>query len=525
MAVILSIVVFVFVLGLVILIHELGHFIFAKRANILCHEFSLGMGPILWSKRYGEPLYCVRAIPIGGYVMMSGEEIDDEFVKAGEQVRLAFNSQNLIEKIILDIDDEKYEDYELVTIKEIDLRGIDGKPLTLNEYEVIRNAFYVVKKRELQVSPADRGFNSKTKWQRFLAIVAGPAMNFVLAFFVFLFVNLVVGFPVTDTSVIGQVIENQPAENVLQAGDKVLFIDGIETKTWEDVSETLDLFPGKRVVEFTVLRDGETEFNLLVKPIIHFYSAGFISDPDTINELVIAGISEEIQAGLGSDLENGDVITHVDGNAVTNWNMVIFYVEANAKLNNPDDDIKNQKKEPIEFTVLRDGAEVTALVTSPYSSDLLESQGLSAVDSSIGIAPDMKFDFIKSIGGGFADIGSASMMIFTTLDLLFNSYEVNVGNLAGPVGIFSITSDALSQGFITLMMWVGLLSVNLGVINLLPIPALDGGRLVFLGYEAITTKKPNKRVENTLHYVMYLMLMGLFVFITYNDILRLLNIK
>ena len=257
----------------------------------------------------------------------------------------------------------------------------------------------------------------------------------------------------------------------------------------------------------------------------HFYSAGFISDPDTINELVIAGISEEIQAGLGSDLENGDVITHVDGNAVTNWNMVIFYVEANAKLNNPDDDIKNQKKEPIEFTVLRDGAEVTALVTSPYSSDLLESQGLSAVDSSIGIAPDMKFDFIKSIGGGFADIGSASMMIFTTLDLLFNSYEVNVGNLAGPVGIFSITSDALSQGFITLMMWVGLLSVNLGVINLLPIPALDGGRLVFLGYEAITTKKPNKRVENTLHYVMYLMLMGLFVFITYNDILRLLNIK
>mgnify|MGYP000854438177 CR=1 FL=1 len=88
------------------------------------------------------------------------------------------------------------------------------------------------------------------------------------AFFVFLFVNLVVGFPVTDTSVIGQVIENQPAENVLQAGDKVLFIDGIETKTWEDVSETLDLFPGKRVVEFTVLRDGETEFNLLVKTII-----------------------------------------------------------------------------------------------------------------------------------------------------------------------------------------------------------------------------------------------------------------
>lgn len=525
MSVILSIVVFVFVLGLVILIHELGHFIFAKRANILCHEFSLGMGPILWSKRYGETLYCVRAIPIGGYVMMSGEEIDDEFVKAGEKVRLVFNNQNLVEKIILDIDDEKYEDYELVTIHEIDLRGLDGKPLTLNGYEVLRNAFYVVKKREMQVSPVDRGFNSKTKLQRFLAIVAGPVMNFVLAFFVFLFVNLVVGFPVTDNTEVGTVVENQPAENILQAGDEILYIDGTATNDWQDVSDVLDLYPGKRAVEFVVKRDGETITLPLVKPIIHFYSAGFISDPDSINELVIAGISDEIKAGLGSELENGDVITKVDGHDVTNWNMVIFYVNANAVSNNPNDDVKNQKKEPIEFTVLRDGTELTVEVTNPYSSDLLVSQGLSAVDSSIGIAPTMKFNLFKSIGGGFADIGSASLMIFTTLDLLFNSYEVNVGNLAGPVGIFSITSDALSQGFITLLMWIGLLSVNLGVINLLPIPALDGGRLVFLGYETITTKKPNKRVENTLHYVMYLLLMGLFVFITYNDILRLLNIK
>ena len=116
-------------------------------------------------------------------------------------------------------------------------------------------------------------------------------------------------------------------------------------------------------------------------------------------------------------------------------------------------------------------------------------------------------------------------MIFNTIGLLFSNENVGVGDLAGPVGIYSITSTALSGGIFTLLGWVGLLSVNLGVINLLPIPALDGGRLVFLGYEAITTRKPNKRIENTLHYAMYLMLLGLFVYITFNDILRLFNLK
>ena len=109
MSVLFSIIVFIFVLGLVIVIHELGHFIMAKRANILCHEFSLGMGPIVWSKRVNETLYCVRAIPIGGYVMMAGEEVEDEVVKVDKDVRLIFDDFNNVEKIILDVDDEKYD--------------------------------------------------------------------------------------------------------------------------------------------------------------------------------------------------------------------------------------------------------------------------------------------------------------------------------------------------------------------------------------------------------------------------------
>ncbi|MBU1020633.1 MAG: site-2 protease family protein, partial [Firmicutes bacterium] len=111
-----NILVFIFVLGLVILIHEFGHFIMAKRANILCHEFSLGMGPVLWSKRVGETVYAVRAIPIGGYVMMAGEEIEDEVVKVGSEVRLVFDDFENVVKIILDHADEKHAEYLKVTV-------------------------------------------------------------------------------------------------------------------------------------------------------------------------------------------------------------------------------------------------------------------------------------------------------------------------------------------------------------------------------------------------------------------------
>src|SRR6056297_2727891 len=180
--VILNILVFVFILGLVILIHEFGHFVMAKRANILCHEFSLGMGPILWSKRKGETLYCVRAIPIGGYVMMAGEEVDQEMIKVGQEVRLQTDDYGQVVKIILNTKDEAYMDLDLVTIENKDLTGKNNEPLYINDYLVKRDAFFVLKDRELQVSPDERNFGSKTKMQRFLSIVAGPVMNFVLAY-------------------------------------------------------------------------------------------------------------------------------------------------------------------------------------------------------------------------------------------------------------------------------------------------------------------------------------------------------
>ena len=533
MGVLVSILVFVFVLGLVILIHEMGHFIFAKRAGILCHEFSIGMGPIIYGKRIGETLYAIRAIPIGGYVMMSGEEVNDEFVKVGQQVRIQLDPTGVIEKIILDIEDEQYEGFELVTIQTLDLQGVDGGSLHLNEYTVKRDAFYVMKKGELQISPYDRSFNSKTKWQRFLAIFAGPAMNFILAFFVFVLLSMIIGFVVEDSTVIGSVNSDYAASQQFQVGDEIIKIDGIDTTTFEEVSNELDKRPDDRVRVITVIRDG-AEVEIAVIPEIVFVTLGFrsyvLQEGDTISssELYIGTISEGTFAEAAGFMEQ-DLILSVNDTDVDTWNDLIFEIDKNAVANNG---LKTENKIPLVFVVSRDGEEVTLTIgpdtisgqPAPYSKELLESQNIPLVTTRIGIGAETEFNFLKSIGGGFRGVLSSATVIAVTVDQLFNNPEVDASMLAGPVGIYSITQSALRDGFLSLLNWIGLLSVNLGVINLLPIPALDGGRLVFLGYEAVTNKKPNKKFENSLHYVMFLLLMGFIVYVTYNDILRLLNI-
>ena len=508
--VLFNIIVFIFVLGLVILIHELGHFVMAKRANILCHEFSIGMGPILWSKRINETLYCIRAIPIGGYVMMAGEEIQDEVVKEGQTVRLVFDDFSNVEKIIIDHENEKYEQYEKVTVYNVDLRGENNEPLQLNDYTVKRDAFYVFKKRELQIAPIERSFESKTKMQRFLAMFAGPFMNFVLAFFIFILVNLIVGFPDMENTVVGALESDYPAAKELVEGDKVISIDRVNVYNWDDISNELNENPTDRLVEFVVLRDG-VEKTVYITPVIFFYSVGFHSKEGVINELALGEVNVETRAGKAGFLED-DVILTIDAVTMNTWSDVA------ASFND------NIYGDEMIVEVLR-GTETVSIDITPYNHDLVLSQGLEIVDSFVGISPIYEFDFFRSFGASIDDIKASAMMIFTTLDLLFSNEQVGVGDLAGPVGIYSITSRALSAGFISFLTWTALLSVNLGVINLLPIPALDGGRLVFLGYEVITTKKPNRRVENTLHYAMYVMLMGLFIYITFNDILRLFNIR
>lgn len=524
--VIVNILVFLLTLSFVIVLHELGHFLMARRAGILCHEFSLGMGPVLWQTKKGETMYSIRAIPLGGYVMMAGEEIEQDAVKVGRQVRIGFDG-DAIDTIVLDVHDDAYDTLEQVTVDTVDLKGEGGAPLTLNEYEVKRDAMIVIASRKMQVAPADRSFNGKTVGQRFGAIFAGPFMNFLLAVVVFFVVNLIVGFPDTDTTLIGYVNDDLPAAEEMQVGDRITAINGTPVTTWEDLQEAMDLHQDDRTIEFTIVRDDATITTTLT-PVFYFYNVGLHSADGDIDDLAVGPVAEDTFADKIGLLE-GDRLQTINGTAVTTWDEV-----ADALLLMAEE--PHKASNVYTFEVLR-GDDLVTLTNKesgtddyeqPYNEAFLETQNVPVMAMRIGISPEYTFHLGRSLTGSVVDFGASASIIFTTLRLLFDSEGagaiVGVDDLAGPLGIYQITSTALSQGFVSLLQWVGLLSVNLGIVNLLPIPALDGGRLVFLGYEAVTRRKPNQKVENTLHYVMYILLLGLFVFITFNDLLRLFNL-
>ncbi|AIO17911.1 Regulator of sigma-W protease RasP [Candidatus Izimaplasma bacterium HR1] len=517
--VLVNILVFVLSLSTVIILHEVGHFVMARRAGILCHEFSLGMGPVIWKKKIGETLYSVKLIPIGGYVMMSGEEIEDEIIKVGESVRLDFEG-DIVSKIILDHEDERFENLLKVTVEKIDLKGQNKKPLYINEYEVKQDAFYVMKNRELQIAPYDRGFNSKTLWQRFLAIFAGPGMNFILALVVFLFVNLIVGFPNMDETAIGTVGATYPAGGVIEVGDVITEVEGVSVSTWDELSRELDKNAANRDLDIVVIRDGE-EMDLELTPILYFFTLGLHSNESAVEDLTIAEVPEGTKA-YEAGFVGGDQLVSIDGVDLTDWASVIVAIDTLSEEAYVEGKL-------VEIEVLREDVVLTLEISEPYSKIFLETQNISVVDARIGISPEYNFNFGQAVLGSFSDVVDSSKMIFTTIGLLIDNDDAGAGvgveNLAGPLGIYQITSAALSNGFISLLSWIGLLSVNLGIINLLPIPALDGGRIVFLGYEAITRRKPNRKFENTLNYIVFVLLMGFFIFITYNDILRLFNIN
>ncbi|MBO5711609.1 MAG: site-2 protease family protein, partial [Acholeplasmatales bacterium] len=280
-AVVLSIIAFVFILGTIILIHEGGHFLFAKRAGILCHEFSLGMGPVVWKKKVGETTFCLRAIPIGGFVSMAGEEVTSELIKTGEEIGLNLDENGKVTEIILD---EKMECQVRGPIADLDLYGKEGNALYINlntggqnqYFEVKRDAFYIFSpKKSMQITPYDRSFESKSLLDRFLTIFAGPFMNFVLAIFIYLIVSFASGVPNYDSNVIGGVTDGYNSYGILESGDQIVSLDGQTVTSWNDLSKVLDERYKEYDTEIDVVyvRDG-VEYQATLNVVVAINSIG-----------------------------------------------------------------------------------------------------------------------------------------------------------------------------------------------------------------------------------------------------------
>lgn len=506
-----NILLFLIVLTVIISIHELGHFLLAKRAGILIHEFSIGMGPAIISRKKGETSYSLRAIPLGGYVAMSGENGDNALINVGSIIGVNLNEIGLIKEIILD--QSICKPLIVGEVLSFDLFGKDLKELfieiktedqEIHKYQVTRDAKYLyAKKKEIQITPEESSFSSKSILDRFLVLFFGPLMNFILAIILLFMVAIIQGKPLTNNVV------NDSTNPSLLKGDIITEINNIPVSNIDEIRTALESVNG-HFVETTVIRNGETKVIDVYLTLV-LQNIGIVNSTQPLyqDDLYIAGLGGKAKA---AGLNVGDKILSVDDGSgavlVNTWSELLEIA-------------RNYESDQITLVVLRKGEEKT-ITYEVLSEDVLSAIGTEKVSIRMGFTLGYAFDLLYTFTYPFTQFGGSVTEMVATLGLLFNPNSgVGVSDLAGPVGIFSLVSNAAAGGFISLIGFVAFLSVNIGLMNLLPIPALDGGRLIFLGYEAITKKKIPAKFELWVNNAFFFLLLGLFVFVTWNDILRL----
>ncbi len=536
--IILGIIVFIIVMGILVLVHEAGHFLVAKKAGILCHEFSIGMGPVIFQKKKGETVYSIRLFPIGGYVSMAGEEVEDNILKGVQKVKLVINEQNIVEKIIVNLENPKYADLPIYDVVSYDLIGtkdtledelfIEVK----NEEQAIK---YVVKrdclinfekKVEIQIAPYDRNFVNKPWANRFLSVLAGPLMNIVLAIVIFFLLGLFVGYADTKHTEIGEVsiVENS-GNDQLKEGDRLTSINGIPLTDWNSIGDALAQVDLAKTPQIALKVEGREE-TIYINPSVFVYSIEMAFKVDGTDEPIVGeySASNEKTKSYKSGLRKGDKIIKIEaGQKILDTNITKSSILA--FFNSPEleegQDVKITYERLDENNELKEGNATIEV----YSKQLLETQDIPATKIQIGIVCANGFNFGKLLYMPFVQTGESFTMIFKTLGALFTDKSVGIDDLSGPVGIFNLLTEATKSGIPTILNWMAILSVNLGFMNIIPLPALDGGRLAFMLYEKIARKKPNAKVENIIHTIGFLLLMLLMIFVSFNDVLRCMGCK
>lgn len=419
-----AIIAFLFVFSVIVIIHEFGHYYFAKRAGILVREFAIGMGPKVFQVRKGETVYTLRLLPIGGYVRMAGHDEDEQEIKPGMMVTILLDEHDIVQKINFD-DQTVVENSIPFQIEEADLhKAMELSGYYINSEEKV--TLSVSKKAtivesdgtEVVVAPVERQFNSATLWNRIKTNAAGPMNNFILSIFVFILVGFMQGGVPSSKPIIGEVASESAAQVAgLKDGDKVLSIDGTSVYTWDDMTAI----------------------------------------------------------------------------------------------------IRKKADQPVEMIVQRDNKEVSVTIT-PKS---VETQDGSKIGQ-IGVLRVLNRDILSIISYGFTQTVTVIVMVLSALGSLFTK-GFNLNQLGGPVAIYSMTSQVAKNGFIDLLAFMGMISANLGVMNLLPIPALDGGKLVINIIEGIRKKPLDPEKEGYLTIAGAIFLFALMLLVTWNDIMKLFN--
>ena len=548
---VIGIIVFALILGIIVLLHEGGHFIMARRAGIMCYEFAIGMGPVIYSKKKGETVYSIRAIPIGGFVSMAGEEVESNVLTGYHRCQLVINN-GIVEEIM--VDEKKFDSNQpIYSIVSNDLIGTkEALPDELyiivkddedNEIKYVVKRDVIIKfpkKQVIQNAPYEKNFVNKSIGQRFLAVFAGPFMNFVLAIVVFFILGICTGYADPNVTYIDNIVDGTPAyEAGLRDGDEILYIttdslDSIKEEDyftkWEDISKALnDCATGK--VDYAgylnvLYRRDDTINKTKVYPnnYINTIQIAFAhAYNDDNNNLLIGEFARNNETSLSykAGIRKGDTLVSVNGVVFNNRAEAMAYFYSDA----------SQEKFEYEVVVERAGKQETYTIDG-FSMQALFDNGIQPSKVQMEITAEYQRSFLKNLYMPFVETGNSALLVFKTLGLLFTDKSVGISDLSGPIGILDATvsmidiRDAngklmIGEIIISLLNWIAMLSVNIGLLNILPLPALDGGRIAFIIYEAITRKKPNAKVENIIHSIGFILLMALFVIVAFNDVLRL----
>ena len=415
----LGILTFILVFGIIVVVHEFGHFYFAKKSGILVREFAIGMGPKIFA-HIGKDgtAYTIRILPLGGYVRMAGWGDDTTEIKTGTPVSLTLTDDGKVKRI--NLSGKKLDQTALpMQVTQFDFEDkLFIKGLVLEEektFAVDHDATVVeADGTEVRIAPLDVQYQNATIWGKLITNFAGPMNNFILGVVVFWI---------------------------------LIFMQG----GVRDVATN----------QFHVMPQGA---------------------------LAKVGVPETAQ------------ITKIGSHEISNWESLIQAVES---------ETKDKTAPTLDVTISENGSDKQVTV-SPE-----ESQGRYL----LGVQPGIKSDFVSMFVGGFTTAADSALRILSALKNLI--FQPDLNKLGGPVAIFKASSDAAKNGIENVLYFLAMISINIGIFNLIPIPALDGGKIVLNILEAIRRKPLKQEIETYVTLAGVVIMVVLMIAVTWNDIMRL----